>query len=844
MVAVSSPPRPDGFADLMTPPAVDLVTAGKAILELIAALQGGGPLAIVVDDAQWADGPSLSALVFALRHLRADHVLAIFSAREDDDSRLPNSLHRLVDSDGGTRLRLAGLGVPELRHLAASLGRGVISLQSAQRLRDHTGGNPLYAWAVLEELPAMVTLDAAVPLPCPRSFGLLVLARLADCPPEAQRLVLAAAVLSTPCPLPLAGRLAAVDDPLLALEEAVAARLLVAREATGEWTVDFPHPLVRAAVYHDLGPARRSALHSRAADLVGDPAASLRHRVAGTPGQDAALADEATRLALRQTDEDAWAAAVRSFLAAARLVTTPTRHQQLLLRAIDCMLLAGEAGLAAEFTATLAGFPDSPRRRYVLGRMASMAGKHTEAAELLQGAWERSDDVAEAGFRVQVAELLALTHVLQGRGWEGTEWGRRALIDEAGGARAASFAMTPFLISLGLSGRMSEALDMCGALAPLSSTGRPHEVAAALARGALHLWSDDPVAARQELSVVVSAPWRGPLHYRLLGLACLTEAEDRLGAWDDALLHAEMGACAARDAEQNWILPRLHAAAASVCAGRGEWAVAEVHVRAATEALAAGDEFGMVSVSFADAVLAFARGRPESVVAALDGFLRLDHFGGGGVDAPEIVPWRPLLADALVALGRWDEADVVLSSLEASAAPWGWRSSALRAARVRGRLEAGRGRREEAEQAFLTGLAIDDHSRRPLDRALLENAYGGFLRRLGQRRAAAEWLEAARHRFAALGARPFLEHCEWELTACGLRPARRFQRDPAELTPQELTVARLVSGGLTNREVARELVVSTKTVEFHLANVFAKFGITARAQIASRLPEEPSATAS
>jgi DNA-binding NarL/FixJ family response regulator len=123
----------------------------------------------------------------------------------------------------------------------------------------------------------------------------------------------------------------------------------------------------------------------------------------------------------------------------------------------------------------------------------------------------------------------------------------------------------------------------------------------------------------------------------------------------------------------------------------------------------------------------------------------------------------------------------------------------------------------------------------PFGRALLELAYGSFLRRTGRRTAAAAQLEAARKTFAGLDARPYLERCEHELAACGLTPARRQDRSSVHLTPQELAVARLVVKGLTNREAAAELVVSVKTVEYHLGKVYAKFGITSRTQLATWL---------
>jgi DNA-binding NarL/FixJ family response regulator len=108
------------------------------------------------------------------------------------------------------------------------------------------------------------------------------------------------------------------------------------------------------------------------------------------------------------------------------------------------------------------------------------------------------------------------------------------------------------------------------------------------------------------------------------------------------------------------------------------------------------------------------------------------------------------------------------------------------------------------------------------------------LRRAGERRAAATALVAAQGRLIALGAKPALSRCEHELAACGLAPSARKTRDYAALTPQELAVARLVVSGMTNREVAAELMLSTKTIEFHLSNIYTKVGVRTRAELRAR----------
>jgi DNA-binding CsgD family transcriptional regulator len=121
----------------------------------------------------------------------------------------------------------------------------------------------------------------------------------------------------------------------------------------------------------------------------------------------------------------------------------------------------------------------------------------------------------------------------------------------------------------------------------------------------------------------------------------------------------------------------------------------------------------------------------------------------------------------------------------------------------------------------------------PFQRGLTELAYGQVLRRAGQRRAAAVRLTVARERFGVLRAQPYVERCEHELAACGLAPAKRREFDPSRLTAQELAVARLVAEGMSNRQVASELFISIKTVQFHLTHIYAKLGVSSRAELAA-----------
>jgi DNA-binding CsgD family transcriptional regulator len=173
----------------------------------------------------------------------------------------------------------------------------------------------------------------------------------------------------------LASRLAEITDPLKALEQAASAHLLQEHPSAIERLVAFPHPLVRAAVYHDLGPARRASLHARAARLVQSKPAALRHRVAAADGSDPELAAEVTALAEKQAAAGSWTAAADNLLAAATLACTPAEREKSVLKAVDFLMLDGNATEATALADEFATFEDGTPRDHVLARMAEAADR-------------------------------------------------------------------------------------------------------------------------------------------------------------------------------------------------------------------------------------------------------------------------------------------------------------------------------------------------------------------------------------------------------------------------------------------------------------------------------------
>jgi len=272
-------------------------------------------------------------------------------------------------------------------------------------------------------------------------------------------------------------------------------------------------------------------------------------------------------------------------------------------------------------------------------------------------------------------------------------------------------------------------------------------------------------------------------------------------------------------------------AAVAVPAARGAWTTAEAHLRAAP--IVADDyEHNMAALGIARAHLAATRGDHAAVLRVTDPLLQITPREG--IDEPGCWPWQDLRIDALTGLERFDEAAALLDEHEPRAASHGRQLMIGKLARARGRLQAARGDHDGADGAFAIARQQLADLGAPFEMALVELAWGQALRRRGQRRAASAHLGAARDCFAGLLARPFLERCDAEMLACGAQPVRGGDLDRGRLTPQELSVARLVGSGLSNREVASELVLSVRTVESHLTRIYSKLGVSSRAQLAAR----------
>jgi DNA-binding CsgD family transcriptional regulator len=791
-----------------------------------------GIVLAVIDDLQWADGPSAQALLFALRRLQADQVLVVVSARPGELPRLGESWLRFLAGDHRAgRIRLGGLGPEDVTALGRALGTRELPRRAVSRLLEETGGNPLYCRAVLEEAGG-ADLGGGT-LQVPRSLAGMVLSRAGALSPAAQELIAAAAVLGQHCELAAAATLAGLGDPLPALGEALKAGILIERPGGAGAVIGFTHLLLQRAIYDDLSPARRRRMHQRAACLV-DRDKALGHRVAAAGARDDGLAAELEAAGREAHRLGRMAQAAARLAQAAAASSQPGTADRRLLDALEILVACGEVAEAEVLAVRLVATEPGARRSWLLGALDFLAGRTAVAEERLREAWQAHDCVLDASVGAAAATQLARLCLAAGRIPEAIEWGERAA---ASGAPAAvrHGALGVLAIAFSADGRGPQGLARLAFLPAAPSEVPREDTDALVLRGMARFLAEDLAAAIADLSTGAARLRAGvPLRHSSQCLCYLAGAEYRSGSWDDAVTHAELAVSLARDADRVQDLAFVHSVAAVVPALRGDWEVASRHVRLATEAgQASGDPEAIIAGAIAQAFLAMAHGDLEGVADAA--------AAARATGKAEVVSlqgrydWRSLEIDALIGLARLGQAEAALAELEAALSPASPASVLVATARLRGDLATAAGHQAAAAVAFDTAWRHAEGLRVPLALAQLEISDAHRLRAIGRPQAAGARQRSARQRLAALGAQPYLQACDWELTAAQAPAPPPATPALPGLTPAEQAVARLVAAGHSNRQAAGKLYVSVKTVEFHLGHIFDKLGIRSRQDLITRI---------
>jgi DNA-binding CsgD family transcriptional regulator len=803
-------------------------------LDLVASLtEAGGrrPVAVVVEDLHWADRESRQALLTVVRRLGEERVLLLVTSRP---GAAPDGWERLLlDPSGSLRVVLGALSRDDVGEMARVAGTD-LPWRAVGRLHEHSGGLALYVRTLLAELSVAQLAAPGGELPVPRSLASMILARVAELPPDARGLAAALSVVGEAVPLPVAGRIARVDHPAEALEALLGTGFVAWWPGEASTPACFTHPLYRAALYADLAPTRRRELHRAAAESL-DAASALRHRVAAAEGADDDLARDLDESAAGRAGEGARSVAATHLLWASSVGSGPQLNERRVLRAARLLLEDGQAARAAELRGRVEGCGEGPLRSLVLGQLAWEEAASAPAESWLieaskqAGGTEPDSEAAAAA----LGHLGTLYHT-QGRGQEAIDAATRLLALRNLPAELERTGWITLTAGTAADQGAAAALNCLASRLP-----QPAESVSAtdadllIVRGALGFYAGRTTAAIADLRAAIRLARHGAAAAQLpRAHVQLSQLLLSSGEWDEALVHARTALSLVSAERRVWMDAQVHAALARLFGGRGEWQRAAEHLAAADAAAGeAGTIEAVVTTRVAQAAVARARNDPEQVVKILASLVETPHL----IPMSTSLAWWPTLIGAMIDGGELATAAEQVELLGAAAQQRGLDMQA-RIAGARAHLEAARGRPDQACSSYdraITLLGPDDPL---LDRAELHHRFGQLLAaRGGRRRQAVDQLRLARDLFASAGAEPFLRRVEADLASQKIIVSRPGSRSPLELTDRERDVAVLVAKGMTNREVAAELYVSPKAVDYHLGHIFGKLGITSRRDLRQRV---------
>jgi DNA-binding CsgD family transcriptional regulator len=806
-------------------PAGDRFAIASAVLGLLGVVAEGGPLLVVIDDAQWLDASTADALLFAARRLHSEGVAVVVATR-------PGALFDAAS---------AGLACVMVRPLEAAdalallaAAHGGLPVSVAGLLADRAHGNPL----ALLEVP--LVLDAAQrageapieePLPVGPALVRALVHRLSGLSEDARRALLVAAASGGEDVQPVLDALGELgfDGSLLdAAEQAGALSLAGERFA-------FRHPLLRSAVYHGAaGSAQRAAHRALARVTDGEPRAW--HLAHATVGHDEAVAASLEQVGLDARRRGAPSAAAAALERAGRLSRPgEARVRRLTEAARDAHVAGRPTGALRLLDDALAGAQDPVQRadiQHVRGRVLMLQGLMETAYGLLVDEAQRVHDKDPERTATMLAEAC-LDRFLAADIARATSVARQAY-GVAAQTRPAvqAFAGVTLAAALVLSGERAEAerlldrfLPLLRAADPLTEAGQLVSVAAQC-----YFWLDRYDVASTLLDGLTMAARRaGAPAALLLPLCCRADLDLRVGRWTVAAAQLQEAVDLGEEMTESVFAAYAPECLARLAAATGDQQAAREHAEHAMRLIDAHhNEFGRLYVHSALGLLELGLGRMDPAI---------DHLGRardlarrGGVAEPNAVHWQADLVEAFVRAGDVEAAEDALADFEREAERTGGRWALGTAARWRGLLAG----RPEDERFFAIACEHLEAVSAPFELARTQLCHGEGLRRAGRRGAARDALRLALDGFEALGAAPWFERARAELRATGAVPKRdRRSADRGDLTPHEMQVARIVAGGATNREAAAALFVSTKTIEFHLAHIYRKLGVRTRTELAA-----------
>lgn len=810
-------------------PGADARAVSTGTLSVVRALAGKfGPLVIALDDVQWLDSASAGVLTFALRRLRAEPVRVLVTRRVPGS--IPSMVERVM---GPTVLAVAPMSFADIGRLLQSRLGVTFSRATSRRIYERSGGNPLFAL----ELARVVTdrggrVDAADDLPLPAAVESALAERLASLAPAVRRALLAAELAGTASAAEL-GQAVDADS----IEEAVAAGVVVA-----DGRIRPSHPLIGAAARSAATPQELRELHSAMAGAAGDAERAARHLALARRQPDERTAAIVASAAGQASRRGAAASAAELGEYALRLTPPDARTwPERLLTSAEYSQAAGELVRVRELLqGAVDRLPDAAARtRALLMLTAADADVGAETAltpSLVRALAESEGDPSLRSLVLQRLALHAALAVIADLP-RAAAWAREAvtLAADAGDPAVERSALARLMWVRHLRGQDSDAeLDRYRGL----TGGTPELVqdSADRAQAVRALWRGELATSRAALRALLSlAEERGEAESYFSCRVQLCEVELRAGRWD--AVQSLLDEWAVEQEEPAGNSASYVRFCAQIAAGRGR--VADTK-RLAAEAIAlatqAGTHWHRLEALRALGMAESLAGEHTAAAGHLAQVWR--HTREQGVDDPGVFPVAPELVEALAGAGDVAGAREVTAAIEAFAAlpssrghPW-----ALAAAgRCRGLVLLAERADAAAAQALEAAAGRFAKLDMPFDAARTLIMAGVAKRRLKRLRDGRDTLLTATGILGELGSDGWAARAAAELDRFGGR------RTAAGLTPTEERVAGLVAAGLSNKQVARELVVSVSAVERHLTRIYEKLGVRSRAELVRRRAGEESA---
>lgn len=806
---------------------------GVAFLSTLRVLADARPVLVAIDDVQWLDAASATVVRFALRRLDGEPVGALLARRTEVERTDRDDLERALGDERLTRVAAAPLSLGALHHVLRERLGAVLPRPLLRRVHETTGGNPFFALEVMRALERRgEPADPRDPLPIPGDLHELVRERVRGLPPATSHALLVVSALAH-------ATLDVLGDARQDLDPAVAAGVVELERGV----VRFTHPLLRHAVYALASPDDRAAVHRGLADVVRDPEERGRHLALATERPDAAVAAAlelaADAAASRGATGEAAALAER-----ACVLTPPEDDDELARRTLAAAMRsfrAGDTGHARAMLEALVARDDRPADGKALSLFARIL--RWEGDQL------RSLDVARTGLALDGLDDATLGALEHNAG--STLFYLREELDEARAhlERAVALAaragwederLDALLQKVVVDAVVGGAPEADATLEAATELSRRADAiltisSPAFMSGYRKVWSDDPAGAETALrAVLADAAAVGDDSSPPLVLLSLAHAKYLRGEWAASSAIAEEAYEAALQTGQRPQQALGLATRALLHASRGEEEDARADAGAAL-ALTGPRAMAVARIHavWALGLLELSLERPGEAVAILRP--ERERLWQAGVREPGSMRFVGDEAEAHAALGDHDEAERVSVWLEEQGEALG-RASALGAAhRCRAVLALEAGGSDEALRELAAACAAWERAGNPFELARTLLVRGAAERRAKRRRAARETLAAALAELERLGAARWAEKARAELARIGGRAPSR-----GELTPTEREVAARAADGLTNREVANALVVSERTVEYHLSNVYRKLGVRSRTELARRLERAPS----